>query len=62
MNNVVFGKTMENVRRRRNYLVSKPKTSYHKVFYRNFVNNRNKKNVNIYGQTCVFRIFNTRTK
>ena len=56
MNNAVFGKTMEKVRklrniklvtteRRRNYLVSEP---YYKAFHRKFISNRNEKNSNSY--------------
>ena len=54
MNNAVFVKTMENVRkhgdiklvateRRRNYLVSESNYPTTKFFYRKFISNRNKK-------------------
>ena len=57
MNNVVFGKTMNNVRkrrdikvvtteRRRNYLVSE--LLYHKVFHRKVISNKNEENGNPY--------------
>ena len=70
INNAVFGKTMENVRkhrdiklvateRRRNYLVSEP--NYHTTKFLLAIEMKNKTR-NTYEETCVFRIFNTSIK
>ena len=74
MNNAVFGKTMENVRkhrdiklvtteRRRNYLVSEPDYHTTKFFAENLLSIEIKKNNrNTYEETCGFRIFNAGAK
>ena len=52
MNDEVFGKTMETVRKHRikenRLFIIRSKLSYHKVFHRKSVSNRNEKNSNIY--------------
>ena len=73
MNNEVFGKTLENMRKhrdiklvttekRRNHLVSEP--NYHTTTFstENLLAIEIKKNRDIYEQTCLFRTFNTRIK
>ena len=73
MNNSVFGKTMDNVRKHRNiklvttekrrdYLVSEPNYHTTKFFYRKFISNRNKKASNINERVCFIRIMNIRSK
>ena len=52
MNDAVFVKTMETVRKHRikenRLFIIRSKLSYHKVFHRKSVSNRNEKNSNIY--------------
>ena len=73
MNNAVFGKIMENIRkrrdvklvttkRRRNYLVSEPNYYTTKFFTENLLAIEMKKNTDTYEYTCPFRTFNTRIK
>ena len=74
MNNALFGKTMENVRkhrdiklvtteRRRNYFVSEPDYHTTKCFTENLLAiEKKEKNRDNYEKTCLFSTFNTRIK
>ena len=64
MNNAVFRKTMENVRKhrdiklvinvaRRKYLLSEPKYHATKLFGRKFFSHRNENNTNIHEYICL---------
>ena len=71
MNNAVFGKAMENVRKyrniqlvatksRRNYLVSGPNCHTTKFFFKKFISHRNEKNTSIHELTSLLRSINNK--
>ena len=71
MNKILFGKTMENVRKhrnlvstkeRRNRLMSEPK--YHNAifFFRKFMNHKSEMNTGAHKKTCLFRSINNRNQ
>ena len=73
MNNSVFGKAIENVRkhrdikrvtteRRRNYLVSKPNYHTTKFFTEKLLAIEMNKKGDTYEKNCLFRTFNTKIK
>ena len=71
MNNAVFGKTMENVRKHRHIklvttgekkkgcLVSEPNYHTTKIFTENLLTIEMKKTLNIHEETCLFMTVNT---